>query len=225
MQRFRRHGAYSTWRYALIRLEEVSFDWRYGVKTHRTVLDSSCADMDGYGYWPAPSAEIREVLNRVVNKTGQDVFIDFGSGLARVVMLAAQHPFKRVIGIERNSALHIIAKENIRKVSNKLLCKNIELVEGDARYFEIPKDLNVLYFNEPFGEDVLKDVLNNIYNSLLSHPREITLIYRFPRTFDKVLPKVPWLEQTADFKVVFRHVICKSRLEMFRKERLLAAGI
>lgn len=224
LERFRRKGTLATLQYALIRIEEVTFDWRYGVRTGRTVLNSTCADQDGHGYWPALATEARKILQHLDNKTNQDVFMDFGSGLGRVVILAARYPFKRVVGIERNHALHQIAQENIGRIQKQARCGKIELLLGDAGHYMIPSDVNILYFNEPFETELLKQVLSNLYESLRLHPREITLVYRFPRTFDIVFPSVPWLEKTGDFRVLFKHVICKARLEMIAGEPARAQG-
>jgi hypothetical protein len=43
------------------------------------------------------------------------VFVDFGSGKGRALLLASEFPFRRVIGFEFAPELHAIATENLRK--------------------------------------------------------------------------------------------------------------
>ena len=42
-----------------------------------------------------------------------DVFIDLGSGMGRMVLEAARYPFKRVIGVELVEQLHDLARANL----------------------------------------------------------------------------------------------------------------
>jgi precorrin-6B methylase 2 len=106
-----------------------------------------------------------------------DVFVDFGSGMGRVVGRAARHPFKRVVGIEISGELNEIAREHIDRRRDKLRCQNVELVTADARDYPIPDDMTVAYFFNPFTGAVFKAVLDNIIESIDRRPRTVTLLY------------------------------------------------
>src|SRR5262249_59289520 len=74
-----------------------------------------------------------------------DVFVDLGSGKGRVLLMAAMHPFKRVIGVELSAKLNAIARTNVERASHRLRCKEVELVVADATEYELPDDVTVVF--------------------------------------------------------------------------------
>jgi SAM-dependent methyltransferase len=124
--------------------------------------------------------------------TPEDVFVDFGSGKGRMVFLAAQYPFKRVIGIELAADLHQVAQANIAKNRKRLRCPDVQLVNQDVLSFPIPDDMTFAYFFNPFTGDVFKSVIDSIGASLRRNPRRITLVYTNP-VMHEYLSAQPWL--------------------------------
>jgi SAM-dependent methyltransferase len=113
--------------------------------------------------------------------TPEDVFVDFGSGMGRVVYLAARHyPFGRVVGVEISQRFNDVAAENIARMRGKLRCKNVELVTCDATEFVVPDDMTYAYFFNPFTNQVFRKVLDNVIASLDRRPRPITICYANP---------------------------------------------
>src|SRR4051812_13801299 len=54
-----------------------------------------------YSYNPSESYRVfRTVVRQFLRPTQHDVFLDYGSGLGRVLLMAATFPFRRVIGVE-----------------------------------------------------------------------------------------------------------------------------
>jgi tRNA G46 methylase TrmB len=79
------------------------------------------------------------------------IFVDFGSGKGRTLLLASEFPFQRVIGVEFSPKLHEAAEKNVRiyrSASQK--CKNFELECLDAASYELPVENTVFYFFDPF---------------------------------------------------------------------------
>lgn len=77
-------------------------------------IDPAELGLDGgrQGYLPAGWMSLRRILlPREV--TDHDVFVDFGSGMGRVVLQAARYPFRKVIGVEISETLHSIARERL----------------------------------------------------------------------------------------------------------------
>jgi SAM-dependent methyltransferase len=69
------------------------------------------------------------------------VFIDFGSGKGRALLMASELPFNRVMGIEFSPELHALAKRNIQQyVSPTQRCKSIESVCMDFTEFQLPNE-------------------------------------------------------------------------------------
>jgi cyclopropane fatty-acyl-phospholipid synthase-like methyltransferase len=61
------------------------------------------------GYQMCASTDYRS-FRRVMRHIGvreQDVFLDYGSGLGRVLLMAAQYPFRRVLGVELSAAVSV----------------------------------------------------------------------------------------------------------------------
>ena len=54
------------------------------------------------------------------NNPGQDVFVDYGAGKGRTVVLASTYQFKRVIGVELAPELAAIAEENLFRAIKRL---------------------------------------------------------------------------------------------------------
>ena len=102
------------------------------------------------------------------------VFIDYGSGKGRALLLASEFPFKRIIGVEFSETLHEIARANIATYkSSTQRCRSIESVWMDAAEYDLPDDPLVLYFYNPFLEPLMQDVVDRVQASIASRPRPV----------------------------------------------------
>ncbi|HYF28390.1 MAG TPA: methyltransferase domain-containing protein [Baekduia sp.] len=111
----------------------------------------------------------------------QDVFVDFGSGMGRVVyQAAAGYPFARVAGVELSEQLHRIAEQNIERTRPRLRCQDVQLVCGDVLAFEIPDDLTVAFLANPFGGHIFQAVVDGLVASLVRRPRRLRVVYVNP---------------------------------------------
>jgi predicted RNA methylase len=136
-------------------------------------------------------------------ETSNEVFIDYGAGLGRAVILAAMLPFKHVVGIEISPFLAERARENLARCRGKLRCKEVEIVNADAITFEVPTDTTRIYFNNPFAGTILAKVLQKIGKSYEQLPRRIKIICNLP------------------LQCAFSEEICRAEgLELERKIRL-----
>lgn len=110
-------------------------------------------------------------------------FIDFGSGKGRVLLLASEYPYKKIIGVEFAEELHQIALKNIRNYrSRSQRCRDVESIHMDAAEYEIPPHTPlVLHFFNPFGPPVMSRVVANLQSSIDEHPRQVFMIYHSPR--------------------------------------------
>ncbi len=108
-------------------------------------------------------------------------FIDLGSGKGRVLLLASDYPFRRIVGIELLPSLHGIAQENLRNYkSDKQRCFIVESVCSDAREFVFPMEPTVLYLFDPLPASGLSVVIANLEQSLRKQPREFYVLYHNP---------------------------------------------
>jgi 16S rRNA G966 N2-methylase RsmD len=110
-----------------------------------------------------------------------DVFIDLGSGMGRIVFQAAKaYRFRRVIGVELSKQLHAIAEENVANNKARLRCPDIRLVASDVMEYEMPADVTVVYLANPFTGPIFQDVVDRLVTSVACNPRPLRVIYFNP---------------------------------------------
>jgi SAM-dependent methyltransferase len=114
-------------------------------------------------------------------------FIDMGSGKGRMLFVAAEYPFRRVIGVEFSNDLHEEALANIRRYRHsKQRCADIESLHADAAEFEFPDENLVIYMFNPFGPEVMGRMLANLERSIERHPRHVVVVMLWPKHSDQV---------------------------------------
>ncbi len=184
-------------------------DWRLGgVDTRGLIVpDDLGAGADGcHAYLGMSYPALHRVLRHAPVRPGRDVFIDIGSGLGRVVFQAAASlPLKRAIGVEFSPGLHARAKANLARALPRLRCKQVALYQADARHFPIPDDVTIVFFFMPFGPQILGPALDHIRESVRRAPRELTILYTYPRDgavpLRIMLPERPWLSAGPEISV------------------------
>lgn len=106
------------------------------------------------------------------------VFIDLGSGKGKALLMAADWPFHRIIGVEYCPALHQTAQRNIRAYLREGLgCTRIESICTDAAQYEFPPQPSVLYLYNPFDGVLLDQVVRRLLVSLRQVPRRVYIVY------------------------------------------------
>lgn len=163
-------------------------EWRYGISTSRNVeLDALGLDpRHRRGHKPSEWTLLPRILPKR-QVAAHDVFIDFGSGLGRVVFQAARYPFRRVIGIELSEELNDVARLNIDRNRHRLRCKDVTLVVGDVLDYDIPDDVTVAFFANPFTGTIFATVIERLLASVDRNPRRLRIIYRNPVEHDLLL--------------------------------------
>ena len=83
----------------------------------------------------APSL-FRKLMERWLSLTQHPIektaFLDIGAGKGRAMLLAAEYPFRRVIGVELHPALAAATRENVELWQKTHTGPPIRLEEGDA---------------------------------------------------------------------------------------------
>ena len=125
-------------------------------------------------YQPSSVEEFEQLVDKLSVVPEEFVFVDYGSGKGRVLMLAADLGFKQVIGVEFSPPLHRIAQANIATLGED--AARIETVLLDAEEFEPPLEPLVLYFFNPFAAPVMRGVLMRVRASLERRPRAAYIV-------------------------------------------------
>jgi hypothetical protein len=158
----------------------LAFERPSGIHTTPVALEElGLAAPDRVDHEPAGWLTLRRILRRREVAPG-DVFIDFGSGMGRVIYQAAKYPFKRIIGVELSRELTEIARLNMQTARKHLRCTDIELVTCDAQDYSVPDDITIAFFNNPFRGRVFADVVGKLVASVEAHPRVLRVIYYNP---------------------------------------------
>lgn len=149
---------------------------------------------EAYRYEPAQYYVIRRIFDQL-RLAPHDVVVDVGSGKGRVVCMAAHLPIKKSIGVEYSSELNRIAESNKQRMRGQIA--PIEIWEGWAQDYRYDDATVVMLFN-PFGERIMRQLMEVLQQSMQRRPRPLRLVYTAP-TCQHVFEEQSWLRKTAEW--------------------------
>jgi hypothetical protein len=163
------------------------FDLRYRVHTRGRAEPREMAVIGDKGahatdYWATTARFARHMIRHLpITDVSNYTFIDMGSGKGRMLLVAAEFPFRRIIGVEFAVDLDAIARKNVKAYRNRRqLCFNLEPVLTDATRYDFPPGPLVVYFYNPFDRYVMELVIQNLDQSIAEHPRDVIVVYWNP---------------------------------------------
>jgi hypothetical protein len=98
-----------------------------------------------------------------------------------MLLFAASHPFKRVLGVEIAPQLCEVAWQNVDRNAERLSCSDLDIAVADASMWTVPDDVTVVYFFNAFTGRVFQEAMDRLVASIERRPRRLTLISMFPR--------------------------------------------
>ncbi len=129
-----------------------AFDRRHGTDTAEEVLLTAAGvpqDQSARGntvYRPVWETEFHSSLAALGISFDGFSFVDVGSGKGKLLLLASDYPFARIVGVEYAPGLHAVAVENIlRYRSSTQRCHTLEAVLADALRYRLPDGPIVCY--------------------------------------------------------------------------------
>lgn len=141
----RAHGTNTAGLVSLFRLRIGSANRRFGVR-----------------YEPCGPA----FFNSFVDGIERDrTFIDLGCGKGRVLIMAREVGFRRVVGVEFSAVLADIARKQ---------CHFAEVITEDAAEYVFPKERLCVFMYNPFGLPVLSKVVSHL-------PSDSIVVYVSPQ--------------------------------------------
>lgn len=123
-------------------------------------------------------------------------FIDLGCGKGRALMVAAQFPFRHIIGVELGSDLCRIAEANI--ALNPDWAARISILNQDATTVVYPPTPLLLFLFDPFLPPILRPALANLERQLRQSPRPAYLLYARNPRYTEVMDRFPFLRELSD---------------------------
>ena len=163
---------------------DSSFDRQFGTDTGGRVptteldIEDSAARDAAVLYLPSPARVTRWALQTLALDYRSHTFVDLGCGKGRVLLVASEFPFSRIIGVELSPRLAEIARENVRRYTpTTRKCWTVDVHQVDAARFSFPPTDLLIHLYHPFEPPVLKEVLSQLERSLAAHPRRVTVAY------------------------------------------------
>ncbi len=106
-------------------------------------------------------------------------FVDIGAGKGRAMLVAAEAPFRDVVGIELTPAMAAIAEANlalVRSRPNRLLAP-LHLLVADALTTPLPDGPLLLFLFHPFESPAIRRLLRRLIQQAPARAGQIDLLY------------------------------------------------
>jgi predicted RNA methylase len=174
---------------------ELKWERKLGINTLQIEnLPDGIAKEDFYHYQGASYFILQHMLTRVPKEIQRGGFIDYGCGKGRAMIMAAMNGFKNVQGIDLSENLIAIAKANVSTSKKWSADANFVFHCENAEKFSLPTEISLVYLFNPFGETVMKKVVEACITSLKVNPRELYVLYVNPKHLSC------W---SSDFEVIY----------------------
>ncbi len=183
------------------------YDERFQVETARDeALDAvgvPTADVDrGNGLYRVTwTSLVRRALRRLNIDHAKYTFIDYGSGKGKAMLMAADYPFRAVVGLEFAPKLHETAVANCRTYTNPAqLCFELEPILTDVLEYAPPPGPIVCFMANPFDQATARQVFANWRERFERGDGDVRVMYLNMRTVGEMaatLDEQDWLEPVA----------------------------
>jgi SAM-dependent methyltransferase len=173
------------------------FDRRYGLDTSgfvdaRRLGSGHPHDPHSSSYWGTASSLFAGALTRwsqsldaVPYSRHNYTLIDIGCGKGRVVMLASDSPFRKIIGVELSPSLVAVAQRNLQLWKTvPHLCHDVEVLCADALEVPFPETPVLVYLFNPFDAHVTQLFLHRLVALSQTRSAPIDIIYTRPEYAD-----------------------------------------
>lgn len=144
------------------------------------LADLGLAEPGRNSYSPSSWGALKSILPASEVRP-DDVFIDLGCGMGRVVFEAAGYPFRRVLGVDIAPSLVEAASVVIDRNRHNFRCRDVELAVADVATYRVPDDVTVAYVASPVEGALFEALLRRLIESVDRNPRRLRLIYVDPR--------------------------------------------
>jgi SAM-dependent methyltransferase len=201
------------------------FDLEFGVRTSGLVAGRHLKaghrhDRHITAYFAVAPSVFHELIIRwrrcrPVAPIDEYTFIDFGAGMGRATMLAAEYRFRAVIGIEINPALARIARKNLAlwRAARRAITP-MRMICRDATEFSLPSGPCVAFLFNPFAAPVLRRLLRAWSRSLADRAGQLEILY-VNNEQEKVL------QGEAGFERLFHGQVRRSNADAVADRRIL----
>jgi SAM-dependent methyltransferase len=177
-----------------LRVPTHPFDLRHGVDTSGLIAGTKLTtghahDSYNTAYWGTAPSLLKDAIEHWIPTVVATpfplesyTFIDIGSGKGRVLMLASEYAFQRVIGVELSPRLVSIAEKNLAIwLASPRLCMDITVHNADALELPLADTPTLIYLFHPFDAPVVQIFLDRLHQRSLTRSTPIDFIYTNPQ--------------------------------------------
>ncbi len=202
------------------------FDLEFGVRTSglvagRDLKSGHKADRHNTAYFGVAPSVFREMIVRwrrlkPAAAIDETTFVDMGAGMGRAMLLAAEFPFRKVLGVELNPTLAQIGRRNMAlwraarraKSPMRMMCR-------DAAEFDLPEGPTVVFLFNPFGAPLLRRLVKKWDGRMRERDGQLDILY-----VNDEQGRV--LNTAAEFARLYKGEVKRSRADAIADHRILA---
>lgn len=174
--------AQGVWEHAndrFLRVKTASLDSFSGKLTgrrEREVVPQGLSKFNDCRHYEPPDYHYVRLIRSELFGDGNsnEVFVDLGSGLGRILCVMARVPLKKVVGVELVQELCIRSHQNLTQMRGRKA--PFEVVCSDVLDASLDEGTTFFLFNS-FGADTLSELCRNLQQSLTNVPRTIRFVY------------------------------------------------
>lgn len=170
------------------------FDIQYRVRTGGLIPQyllnpkqklSDIMENQAHPYFGCSPNCLRAALNRM-SVNSDTIFLDLGCGMGRAAIVASEFNFGEIIGVEISKELCVIARRNAKIIQENFPERpSIEIINCDARRLKIKPANTVAFMYNPFGPDLIKDIVRK-FDRTLEAGYYVAIIYENPTYFSAI---------------------------------------
>ena len=132
-------------------------------------------------------------------------FVDVGAGKGRVMLLAAELPFRRIVGIELHPALAATARRNVERYSPQHKAPPVRIEEADIMRLRMPAGPCCLYLFNPFSLVLMDRFLDKLARDFRNREQDLDLLYVNDEQRDLFLEEHPRFTQVWRRRIHLSH--------------------
>ncbi len=151
------------------------FDREHGIETSGCV-PGYLIQADVSNYSGSQPSIVRRALEQIPGPE-RYALVDLGCGKGRVLAVASELPFRRVVGVELSPILAKAARRNATVLARRYPARTrIEVAVADAATFRLPDGPVVVFLFNPFGEETTRRLVAHVEADLAREDRDLYLV-------------------------------------------------
>ena len=138
----------------------------------------------------------------------KSAFVDVGAGKGRAMLLAAELPFRRIVGVELHPALAAAARRNVERYSAQHAAPAMRVEEADVMRLRMPAGPCCVFLFNPFDLVLMDRFLDKVTRDFRGREDDLDLLYVNDEQRDLLLQEHPRFAE-----------VWRGRLHLSREDR------